>query len=440
MSDVECYVGPKTLFGNKYTEGDDIPIIGVQTQHVNFQLYNDQIDHAQIRDYAAQLYKSYGCIVKFNIKINLQKGDMIKREYLRIECDKWDKPRDITNYFLYNSDIDFNILCQDDGVYKITLQFDSLSGHKFVKSIKFKVKDIIGLGLSIYKIKRTQNIKTINSLLNRSQNTINKYTQGIIPDYSNVHQSLYKQYIPAQISNGDGVGLNHMLIYQDISHNELNSDYFLITKHVKDNDDQNMDHIYYIYISKKFVTINQGPYNKDKIHEYIFEKLKETVAKRKDYLNEQLQKYNNGEIELPQYVVKLYNNELISIDKGLGFEGGLFSRDIIFVPEFHHLEKFGQVNDITSININDFIITDKDAICIIPNFGHGNQLDDFEWKFINNTLDNSFKLPDSIIEPFVTSGENSFLKPGYYDIIFRYKLINNSQYDEIKWKSAFIKK
>jgi hypothetical protein len=48
-------------------------------------------------------------------------------------------------------------------------------------------------------------------------------------------------------------------------------------------------------------------------------------------------------------------------------------------------------------------------------------------------------LDRSIKEPFVASPNKEFLKPGYYDIIFRYRL-SGEKIHEVKISNAFLKK
>lgn len=121
-------------------------------------------------------------------------------------------------------------------------------------------------------------------------------------------------------------------------------------------------------------------------------------------------------------------------------ETGLYRQDFIFVPGFHHLEEFGVVTDITNVSLSDFVITDVDALCVIPDLSFSKTIEDPEWEFINVTTNETIRLDRSIREPFIAPDDKKSLTPGYYNIKFRYRLTGEDKINEIHWDSAFIKR
>ena len=109
------------------------------------------------------------------------------------------------------------------------------------------------------------------------------------------------------------------------------------------------------------------------------------------------------------------------------------------------------------LNQNDekldyYTITDNDALCIIPDIAFGKHIDEFEWEFINMSSPSKKSIKPlvhnqdgsksyvSIKEPFISPDTESFLDPGYYSIIFRYRLIGDDKVNTVTLDSAFIKR
>lgn len=107
--------------------------------------------------------------------------------------------------------------------------------------------------------------------------------------------------------------------------------------------------------------------------------------------------------------------------------------DYIYVPEYHHLE------ELSGEKIEDYVIYDSDAICVVPNLNYGKKLEDVQWRFINVS-----KLKDNVIEgvpvrePFITNDNGFVLDKGYYNIELQYKV--GKIVNKVTLESAFIKK
>jgi hypothetical protein len=121
-------------------------------------------------------------------------------------------------------------------------------------------------------------------------------------------------------------------------------------------------------------------------------------------------------------------------------KGRIYREDYIFVPEFHKLVELDNERMGRSENIKYYTITDADALCIIPDLPYGLNISHCDWEFINvsKPWQDSIKL-SYIKEPFITSGKNSPLEPGYYNIKFNYRLTNEDKINSIVLDSAFKK-
>lgn len=162
-----------------------------------------------------------------------------------------------------------------------------------------------------------------------------------------------------------------------------------------------------------------------------------------------------GSQNLSEYITENYNvynwdsvNCKVCISKQFGLEenyvaivDGLTGYEIVsmrssYVPWFHHMEEL--VCD--PIDFNQYLVDDWDALCVVPSIGFGKHIEGAEWEFINvsDPLKKSIKIEGSVREPFIAKNTKAPLDPGYYNIIFRYKL--DGEINEVVLDSAFIKK
>lgn len=411
LEPVTARVGKETMFGCIYDENwkdyNLIDIIGVQTENPKIEFYdieetgyeeyssstnmpnyihNDT--QKQLKTYFSQRFNAVGAIINFEITIPLEENDFIKRSTLATKGDKTGKWKVIEDRkIIYNKHINFKILCTKEQEYDIRLEFHSAGGNVYTKRIRFNVIDTNNTSIKIYKV---QNIR-IPSLDN---STINEYSFGrmLNNNYNekrNKNNLLYKQYIPAKIVNPNmsghwnykGICLNH----------------FLILKHTKPLDDEP-----YIF-ANYFTQIRK-----------ISNKIVYTICLSKQF------GFEPNYMQLNKY--KIYRDEYV------------------FYPDFHELVEFGENNE--GENISNYTITDQDALCIIPELSYGKLIEEAQWEFVNvsDPKKNAIIPPVDIKEPFIAAGEESFLKPGYYNIIFRYRLSGENQINAIELNSAFLKK
>lgn len=383
IKNVKCFTGPQTLFGRRintdissYTE--IITPLGVSlTPNVGFSVIDDEYEYI---NYSLQRYIGNGIIVDFDTHIPLSQNDYIKRSTLYINGERFEDYKKIGI-----SDLKFNILFTEPGEKHLKLMFETVSGMVYVKSLKINIVDEYKCSIKVYKIKSL--IGELPHPFNRD-NKLNNYYFSRQIDSLNDTTAPFIQYIPT--SHTDGVKLNHLLILAPgwdqagLPIDKITHNYHTIGRELEDGS------IYTICISKEF----------------WFEPLGSTF-------------------------------DVIS---KLDVKGYVYRNDYIFVPEYHDLHEIGYTSS-KHPSFEDFIITDKDAVCIIPDISFGKAITGYEWEFINNSdpLNSSIRLDHSIKEPFVASPNKEFLKPGYYDIIFRYRL-SGEKIHEIKTSNAFLKK
>lgn len=149
------------------------------------------------------------------------------------------------------------------------------------------------------------------------------------------------------------------------------------------------------------------------------------------------------EVETKEQQKKTY---YICISKDFGFKpkqsnlkscGSIYRQDYIFIPKYHKLEEFASKYN---YDINSYIIDDSITLCAIPTIPYGKKIKDCTWEFINVSNHTSIKISSPIREPFIIPTGKTTLSKGYYDIVFRYSFVDESNINEIRLNSAFIKK
>lgn len=281
-----------------------------------------------------------------------------------------------TDYKLIKSNkIDFSLLCESEGMYDIRLQFITMSDKIYSKRIKVNIYDSKSVKINVYRI--LNNGLDVQPYINLA-GTPNDF----IFSHNKSTFEKYKHYIPASVENQNedwtGVKLNNLLVI-----NTLNSI-------VKAND----------YIKENYFIF----YRKTTENNYII-----GISKRFGFKPD----IDKLQINKPHYI---YRNEYI------------------YIPDFHILEMVGKDDEMDS-----FKVTNKDALCIIPDLKFGLDIEDFAWEFINASSIEQKSIRFNTNSPIISNKEYKTLEPGYYDIIFRYKLKGEDKTNEIKLDSAFIK-
>jgi hypothetical protein len=116
----------------------------------------------------------------------------------------------------------------------------------------------------------------------------------------------------------------------------------------------------------------------------------------------------------------------INIDKRF-----IYRDDYIFIPEFHELQ------EIKGDKLEDYTISQYDALCVIPELPYGKKIDSFYWEFINKSTSEVISL-NNIKEPFIANNHGNYLTPGYYDVKFNFKLNKDDVINTAELNSAFL--
>ena len=410
LGNVETMVGPDTVMGVQWEPTmtyDTVYSIGVDTKNVN--LYNDN----DIKTFSSQFYNGVGVVIPVSLEIPIDhnivnegntvvdRSDFIKQTNISINTGNgW-----VTKKFYKKFDnvsennilkINFNILCTKEGEYDIRIMLLSGSSKTYTKRLKFEVIDPDNIGIKVYRLDHKYILDVnLNTFFDDDDQyeIFNKYMFRRQP-YDKSHPDYYIQYLPIS-KDGGGMRTNHLLVLEGdyTNDNWIKSNYHIMTKTakwsnlsvkesdiIKDGDEEfgDMDKLYTMCISKRF---NFNP---------------------RSWLDSYLS------------------------------SGRVCKNEYVFIPQFHTR------HEVTGTKLEDFTIYDSMPVFISPDIKFGKFIEKYEWEFENASTLEKIILP-SIQEPYVAETKEKLLPNGYYNIIFRYSLIDG-QTKEIKLNSAFIKK
>lgn len=279
------------------------------------------------------------------------------------------------DYRVFGSKIEFSLLLLKEGEYDIRMQFDTTAGRTFTKRVILNVIDTTHTTLKVYRV---QNIRSPKE---EAFFNINNYIFGRQVGKTDTNPT--KQYLSTKLVDPNtyknwgytGVCLNHLLILEGPTNHYVDVNYFTFEL-------TRGGVRYTICISKRF------------------------AFKPQDIFLEGLSIYRN---------------------------------DYIFVPEYHKLVELGSERGDRKEDIKYYTITDDDTLCVVPELAFGKCIEDIEWEFVNVSSLERISIPGSIKEPFIANTSKTHLTPGYYDIVFRYRLSGEDQINTVVINSAFRK-
>lgn len=397
MTNVRTQVTNDTLFGIKYPE--------TKCFGVDIFPKDSLIDEESIRTFATQYYSGPGVIVPIQLTIHNQKiSDFIKETRITYTDENGIEQVIVFNdvFKVKNNKvtIKFNFLAKTAQKYNMYFTFIFGSSKTINHSIEFTVDDTDNITLNLYKVHAKDDSEGFTKA-DFNDYSIYKYFYKIQNDNK---ENYYTQYLPYLLpshelyKNYNGIKLNRVIIvdfrndniicnkefhdeYKHDSHNVfylraiMYDDYLEYAKY-DESDPENVKLTYLIYISKKF--FSEPP--------------------KELYDN----KYS-------------YNYKVIRDDLG-------------FFPQFHYLEKLDAYN-----KIDDFTIAPYEAFCCaveintengVKDFKYGHLLNEAEWTIVNNSSDFRIERYASTQSPFMANTSKNVLPAGYYDISFKYSLVN----------------
>ena len=337
-------------------------------------------------------YNGPGAIIPIKLIIpNRNQKEFVKQTIIDYTTDiNKDVIKSLSFYNIFNAEnnnieINFNFLATIAAQHIINFTFILSNSKTITRTVKINVEDIENLNINIYRVKSKNDINgfTVDDFYDTS---CSKYLFKI----QNISNSYYMQYLPymhpnnKNYKNYTGIKLNRTIV-------------------VKVNNTDNIEILKYYMCD---------------IYKFLY------FAKEKD-----------GNITYLTFISSKFNDKYPS---NILINYNVIRNDLVFYPQFHYLEK------IDGNTINDYTVSQYDAICcaaeinnnneIIP-FKYGHMITASEWNFYNNLTNEIINHPATSQFPFIADSKN-ILNPGYYDIVFRYSL-NNGTTNECKLKSAF---
>lgn len=367
LEDVKARVNNDTILGSKYEDNTNIIILGVES--IDKQIDSIRDDN-ELKTFLQQYYNGIGVIIPFTCTIKLDGEDSIKNISAVLNNSIYNK-----THIKQNGDkISFNILCQKEGEYSISICIETIGGYYYTKNIKFNVVDNTGKTLKVYRIKRNlPNIDYSNYL--KADQYVFTHTR------SGKELNIVNQIIPAE-ANPNGIGLQRVVVI----------------------DCANMS-------SKDLAKLQQQTAN------IYFSRIIQSEDPQKSY----------------KYIIFISNSfDEQTFNFTYYTKGGRIIRDdYSYFPQNHHLEEIG------GEELSDYIVNKYDSIMVVPDVKYLKHIEDAEWEFENVSTRNIVDVIKlrSVQTPMVAY-EKQILDPGFYNIKFKYKL--GSSIQEISLNSAFI--
>lgn len=374
---------------------------------------NGIVDNDSIKSFSLQYYTGPGVIIpiKFNIK-NINEFEKIHKTIVWYKTN--DSSIELTNNtlpFEFNDifesingkiEISFNLLIKGSGNHELSFMFITTDGRTLNKQLTFSTIDVDNLHLQLYKITAKNKVKfnysdwdskSYNDYIFRIQPNINSYEYD---DNGNpikiLNNTYYTQYLPYMDPSHKlykyykGIKLNRTVIFDVLNSNGKDKPY----------DEVEVSHIRN-YMSRGFL--------------------------------EFYKKNESGEISYLIYVSKKFYGKLpLEIELK---NYNIIRNELVFYPQFH------EIVPMNGNKIEDYTVNQYEAICcgveiknsknnVIP-FRYGHLISSTEWSFINSSTLKEIKHPMSVRQPFVANDNYNYLADGYYDIKFKYSLINGKE-------------
>lgn len=337
------------------------------------EVVNDIYSDNDAKTFYSQLYNGVGCIVPFELTIPLVEGDKIKRSIIFINSRENQDWNSIIDNHEYEGNVKFNLLCKYEKIYVVRLQFDTLLGYTYTHQVKFNVLDTDGLKLEIYK-----------------------FTKKTYADISSIEN-------PADAFKAP-------------------NDWIFSRQPLDDNEDVKQFHTQYLPTTPNMLS-----------HMLVIEEVEEDEENHwrdPKYICGTLEK---GGKTYTVAVCKKFGEKLSYIPENT------YRNVMVFCPGFYDISILdGEKAYDSSWSLDQFTVKDNEILCVKPSFKFAHKIKKSEWEFVNvSSADlKSHTLP-STNEPYVAPTNQEEMVSGFYDVIFRYKLGNET--NEIRLNSAFYK-
>jgi hypothetical protein len=423
LTNVRAQVTNDTIYGVKYplthTFGVDIfPTDAMVTD-------NDE----DIKTFSTQYYTGPGAIIPVSLIIpNRIPTDFVKQTIIDYIDDSGKDVRlkfnDIFTTVLnsetnsYEIHIDFKFLAKVARVYELHFTFITGSSKTITRKVNINVEDTDSMCINVYKVRSKDDSKgfTKDDFYNTETS---KYFLKI-QDCENTYYTQYLPYLDTLDKDYTGIKLNLTMAFNCINPTPGTENMLLQCLTYRNNFDE--DPFYYI-------TDNFLIFKKYDDNGY----LKAFILVSKKFVDTNTKKHIEDTVIVHLASWNVFN------DRNPDVQLRVQRADLGFYPQFHELVH------INGNSLEDYTVKPYEALaCIVKtnneqntnDFKYGHMITDAEWTFYNVLTDKTVIHPSSSQQPFIADTENSIMKPGYYDITFRYSL-NNGITNECKLSSAF---
>lgn len=478
LTNVETYTNLDTLFGfsdrgQLIAEDENLKILGVDTK---FKV-NNKLELCNMA-YNTQHFKGIGVIIPFSCEMTTNSPSSIitngtiklYKKSEKNEYELFDERNDYSvDYEPVNGKflIDFNILIQDIGDYKVQLSFRRSDACQYFKVFDFSVDGENHIDLRMFKLVpkynspsdipnfsnwMNENIEETIEIGNVADYVLNP-VQYHLNDKNDFTDTIYTQFIAVSKDITDRtVHTNQVIIIKGDTNKvklSLNGVQGYIDEYADD----------FIKITmNRFGNITDENESDDVLVTFGGDKTEYTILINKYFTV-------NDNIDYPKYSVVVKDDNV-----------KVWNREM-FIPYFYKLEELGSVSEVNKIinNISDadlykirnskesYSINHNDVVCFLPDLKCLRRPKDFMWKFkcmtdnseitpltyrtSNTSLKNENLVDKSeydfptILQPLFGRYDFRILpQKGFYDITFMYRLSDEEENQIKSISSMFLYK
>lgn len=379
-----------------------------------------------------QLIGGVGVVVPVKVSVNIPEGDGLCVEVINLYKNGIDNPPIQVierKLFMSNTGIvnfNFNLVSTKLEEVSFSLTLHSLSGHTWTATAGYKVVDVSGCQLDVYKIENVdhsdrpgKDMADYLELMNGNPwggqyNTIQTipYTPQdgwIEPD--KYTPQIITQYIPI-ISNDLTQYNEYIIVNNPLSSGEYKTDW---TDEIPAEDFWALkwgeDDKYTLLVAKK-----PGRFSEDSVDNVI------------------------------DYILSSYDNLYQGVSRSSLKKELINRHDYIFIPQLHKYTNLeDNIVDLTrnkktmEYDFGGYNLTAKDLLCVRPKltFSAPVDLGTIRWEFKNMTTLQTIQYDIPISKPMVANNQFKFLDPGFWSITMYFKLDGDGVEHKITKNSAF---
>ena len=402
MSNVNAQVSNHTTYGIKYP---DTAVFGVDIFPTD-----GAITESDICTFSSKYYGGPGAIIPIKLVLpNQTVGDFLKTTLVDYTTEDGSINRVVLSDVINEADgkitINFNFLAKAAQEYTIKFTFILGSSKSLTRTVKFTVEDADNLNINVYKVRAKDDTNGLTRS-DFSDNRCGKYVFRI--QNGEVGKQYYTQYLPYMLPSDEryddyhGIKLSRTVIFDLRNKNGL------------------------------------GHMHTD--HEILFLK---SVMQR-DFIDFAKYDYTNPDNPVMTYLIFVSKRFYAEVPEAVyenvyEYTYNIIRNELGFYPQFHYLEKMD------GTNIDNYTVSPYEAVCCAveintgdgpKEFRYGHMIDTAEWSYYNHLTGETVCHPESSQKPFVVNEQAMHMKPGYYDISFKYSLTNGATH-ECRLDSAF---